>query len=82
MSSTPHSPKDDFPPGLAQPALRALAAAGITRLDQLAGFGEARLAGLHGIGPKALASLRAALAARGLDLDRPPRKTSSTENIP
>lgn len=56
----------DLPPGLAQPALRALAAAGIMRLEQLASFREAEIKALHGIGPNALRLLRAALAERGL----------------
>lgn len=55
-----------FPPGLASPARRALAAAGYERLEQLAGVRESELAGLHGMGPKALGQLREALAARGL----------------
>ncbi len=53
-------------PWLAQPAQRALAAAGIHRLDQLTGFSEAEIARLHGIGPNALAALRRALADQGL----------------
>jgi hypothetical protein len=56
----------DFPPGIAKPALRALAAAGYTRLEQLAGVREADLLQLHGMGLKALGILRAALDARGL----------------
>ncbi|TLN04000.1 DNA-binding protein [bacterium] len=59
-------PSSDLPPGLAQPALRALAAAGIARLEQLASFREAEVAHLHGIGPNALRLLRSALAERGL----------------
>jgi DNA-directed RNA polymerase alpha subunit len=53
-------------PKLAAPARRALAAAGIHRLEQLARMREAELRGLHGIGPNALETLRRALAARGL----------------
>lgn len=59
-------PQLPLPPGLAQPARRALAAAGYQRLDQLAGADEAELAKLHGMGPKAIAILRQALAANGL----------------
>ena len=58
--------KDNFPRGLAKPALRALFAAGLTTLDQLTQVSEAELAGLHGMGPKAMATLRAALKAKGL----------------
>jgi hypothetical protein len=57
---------DDFPAGLPQPALRALRAAGYTRLEQLAGVREATLLGLHGVGPKALRIIQQALAGRGL----------------
>lgn len=67
MSSTKSSkPESDFPPGLASPALRALAAAGYTHLEQLAKVGEADLLKLHGMGPKAIGLIRSALAARGL----------------
>jgi hypothetical protein len=59
-------PKSDFPAGLAQPALRALSAAGYTRLEQLTRVTEADLGKLHGMGPKALGLLRSALQARGL----------------
>lgn len=55
-----------FPKGLAQPALRALAAAGYTRLDQLAAAREEDLMALHGMGPKAMTILKSALLARGL----------------
>ena len=54
-------------PKLAAPAQRALAGAGITRLEQLAGMSEAQLKQLHGIGPNALTQLRGALLARGLN---------------
>lgn len=55
-----------FPVHLAAPARRALAEAGYTRLDQLAGVRESELAKLHGLGPNAIAQLREALAAVGL----------------
>lgn len=57
---------EEFPIGLAKPALRALEAAGYTHLDQLTAVREADLAKLHGMGPKALGLLREALQARGL----------------
>jgi len=63
---TSHQPESDLPRGLAAPAQRALAGAGIMRLDQLAAMSEAEIKQLHGIGPKALAQLRRALQARGL----------------
>lgn len=57
---------NDFPAGLSKPAQRALAAAGYTRLEQLAAVSEADLLKLHGMGPKALGQLRQALAAKGM----------------
>src|SRR5262249_55204189 len=57
--------KDGFPPGVGQPALRALASAGYTSLDQLTSANEKDLAALHGMGPKALGILRSALQAKG-----------------
>jgi len=62
------SPDDDLPPSLGAPALRALHAAGVTRLSEVAGLREAELVALHGVGPKAVRLLRAALAERGLQL--------------
>jgi len=58
--------KDNFPAGVAKPALRALHAAGLTTLDYLTRVSEAELAALHGMGPKAIGLLRAALNAQGL----------------
>jgi hypothetical protein len=67
MPSKQHDqPESDLPAGLAQPAQRALANAGITRLAQLAEFSEAEIKQLHGIGPNALDKLRRALEANGL----------------
>ena len=57
--------RHDFPAGLAQPALRALSAAGYTRLAQLTNVKEADLLKLHGMGPKAIELLRSALEADG-----------------
>lgn len=57
--------KDNFPGGIARPALRALLAAKLTRLDQLTTVTENELAALHGMGPKAVTILRDALQARG-----------------
>lgn len=59
-------PESDFPAKLSKPALRALANAGFSRLDQLATVSEQQLRQLHGMGPKALGQLRDALAAKGL----------------
>lgn len=57
----------DFPK-IGQPALRALAGAGYTRLEQLTRVREADLLRLHGVGPKAIRLLKAALASRGQSL--------------
>ena len=55
-----------FPAGLARPALRALAAAGCTGLDDLQRISESELAALHGMGPKALSLLRSEMREHGL----------------
>ena len=54
-------------PKLAAPAQRALAAAGITRLEQLTRASRTELAKLHGMGPNALGKLEQAMAERGLE---------------
>jgi ERCC4-type nuclease len=59
--------RDEFPRGVARPALRALFAAGLTSLESLARVSEAELAALHGMGPKAVSLLRSALRDKGLD---------------
>lgn len=68
--------KNNFPSGIAKPALRALFAAGFTTLDQLAQTAEDQIAQLHGMGPKAINTLRAALNQRGLEFQgaQPQRK--------
>ncbi len=53
-------------PRVSQPALRALAGAGISSLEQLTDFSEKEIEQLHGMGPKALGILREALADRRL----------------
>lgn len=57
-------------PKLAAPAMRALAAAGLTSLDRLAKKTEADVAALHGMGPNAIATLKAALKAAGKSFRR------------
>ena len=52
--------------GLAAPARRALAGAGLWRLEQLTEISEAEIKALHGMGPNAIAQLRRALDAKGL----------------
>lgn len=45
------SEKSDIPANIAKPAQRALAAAGIDKLDQLTKISEEDLSKLHGMGP-------------------------------
>jgi hypothetical protein len=59
-------PESNLPSGLAAPARRALAGAGIERLEQLTESTEAAINALHGMGPNAIAQLRRALDAKGL----------------
>ncbi|MEO8287327.1 MAG: DNA-binding protein [Chloroflexota bacterium] len=58
--------ESDLPAGLAAPARRALAGAGIQRLDQLTTMTEAEIRELHGIGANAIGQLGTALSANGL----------------
>ena len=62
----PKESDSTIPAGIGKPALRALTAAGYTRLDQLAKVKEDDLLKLHGVGPKAIRVLRAALEDLGL----------------
>ncbi|EFM09946.1 ribose 5-phosphate isomerase [Paenibacillus curdlanolyticus YK9] len=55
-----------LPAGLAKPAQRALAGAGIGNLEQLAKLSESELNRLHGIGPNAVRQLRQAMEHNGL----------------
>jgi DNA-directed RNA polymerase alpha subunit len=48
-----------------RPAVRALEAAGYTRLEDLTQVTEKELLALHGMGPKAIRMLNAELAKRG-----------------
>ena len=65
MTKQNDQPESDLPK-LASPAQRALAGAGIQRLEQLTRFSEDQLKQLHGIGPNALKQLHQALRAKGL----------------
>lgn len=60
-------------PRVGAPASRALTAAGITALEDLAGHTEAEVGALHGVGPFALTRLREALDAAGLGYADEPR---------
>jgi len=66
MKNKPQPQTESDFPKLSQPAHRALAQAGYSRLDQLTKVSEGEIAKLHGIGPNALKQLRAALSAKGL----------------
>ena len=61
-----HPNADAFPRGVGGPVLRALAAAEIRSLEELARRHEADVAGMHGVGPKGMRILKAAMAERGL----------------
>jgi hypothetical protein len=74
-NAQPAQSEDGFPAGLSAPARRALAGAGISRLEQLAGVSEAEIKQLHGMGPKGLDLLRSALSARGLSFADAKRRT-------
>ncbi len=54
----------DLPPTIGRPATRALLAAGISTLDQVAARTDEELLALHGVGPRAVRILREAIAAR------------------
>lgn len=65
-SSSPLINGHVLPPGIGSPAQRALAAAGITRLDQFTTISEAELLKLHGVGPKAIRIIKESLRENGL----------------
>ena len=52
-------------PKIGAPAPRALAASGVTRLEEVVDRSEAEIPALHGFGPRALRILTDALAANG-----------------
>lgn len=56
-------------PKIGAPAMRALEAAGYSRLEQLTKVSEAELGQLHGMGPKALGILRETLKEKGLSFN-------------
>ncbi len=67
MKKEQHNQQEgDLPVKLAAPARRALAGAGISRLEQLTRLSESEISQLHGIGPNAMKQLREALHAKGL----------------
>ncbi|WP_237565332.1 hypothetical protein [Ornithinimicrobium cavernae] len=60
-ASTEHG----LPAGIGRPATRALLAAGITTLDEVAQRTDAELLALHGVGPRAVRVLRETIAGEG-----------------
>lgn len=54
-----------FPKGVSQPAIRALASIGVSKVEQLTKHRESAVAMLHGMGPKALGILKAELKSQG-----------------
>jgi hypothetical protein len=55
-----------LPKGMSRPAQRALAAAGLTTLEDVVAAGRRAVAELHGMGPKALRVLDEAVVDAGL----------------
>lgn len=53
-------------PKLSNPALRALAGAGIGRLKDLTKMSEKEFSKLHGIGPNAIKAIKQAFSEKGL----------------
>lgn len=64
--ATPETRLDSLPVNIGAPARRALAAAGITTLEQLPAHSAKELLALHGVGPRATRLLGEQLAGRGL----------------
>ena len=65
QSDVTHPNRSAFPPGMSGPSLRALSAAGVRSMADVARWTKADLAKLHGMGPKALALLEQALEESG-----------------
>jgi hypothetical protein len=66
MAKSKTNTSSDLPAGLSNPALQALAGAGIKRMADLSKITAADLVALHGFGPKGLRILRAAMVERGI----------------
>lgn len=60
-----------LPKGIGKPATRALLAAGISSLNDVAGRTQQELLDLHGVGPRAIKILTETLEERGLSLKQP-----------
>ncbi|WP_427132416.1 hypothetical protein [Pseudarthrobacter sp. S9] len=57
-----------LPRGIATPARRSLAHAGVETLEQLVQLGERRLAGMPGVCPRTLAQIQDAMDEHDLEL--------------
>ena len=55
-----------LPQNLSQPARRALAAEGITTLEQVAEYGSKALLKLHGFGPKSIRQIKEAMSGASI----------------
>ncbi len=66
MAADGKQPQNPLYLGLAKPAQRALADAGLATSAQLARRTEGEIAALHGMGPNAIKTLTATLAKSGL----------------
>lgn len=56
-----------IPSKIGQPAIRALATAGLKNLEMIAQVSEPELLALHGVGPKAIRILRSAMVEVGIE---------------
>jgi predicted flap endonuclease-1-like 5' DNA nuclease len=61
----------ELPSRMGKPALRALAAAGISKFEELSAISEKELLKLHGIGPKAIRIIKEELQKHGMDFAKP-----------
>lgn len=72
MANADHAPSTaNFPAGMSQPSIRALASAGITHFKQLTKFTEAEIAKLHGMGPRGVRILKEAMQEKGMNFKAP-----------
>ena len=60
--------ENDSLPKIGNPAIRALASVGISRLSQLKRMSESELMTLHGFGPYALKKIKQSLKEKGWSL--------------
>jgi UDP-N-acetylglucosamine transferase subunit ALG13 len=65
---SPEPGRTPLPRGIAAPARRSLAHAGVDSLEQLVQLGERKLAAMPGVCPRTMAQLQEALDDHGLEL--------------